>query len=1095
MILYIQYKSGGKMNIKRYNKYLLTFTIVCLLFGFVLYSQVFAQFGTELNTPHVYKEDDYEFSFTYPSGWTEEVLINDLERKEGVILKRIEIKNELNTDGFIVDIFPIEPEVSLLSWFVKHEQQFTSRQNMYDLSSTIDGAHTIYTFNPSDLFPRHTFLIKHGEIIIRFDYEPHKIDIFSNFVASIESINFNKPTGNNLNRLSSFFTKFQMAEESEITDQVCCGYSDPNPNHYACGRTGNCVWWAKYKRPDTGGTATNSWGNASNWGPRARQEGFPVNNTPAAGTVACWAPLGQNHVSYVESFNPSTSIAAMSDMDWESSTHGCIAEFWNQRSNIYSLEYIYPKPIVVIPGIPTGLSASDGTYTDRIQLNWSAVSGATSYQVFRATSSTGARTHIATPSSAAHTDTSITPGATYWYWVKACNSAGCSDYSAADTGYARIPIPGIPTGIIASDGTFTDRVQVTWNPVSVASNYQVYRADSATGNKTLLGTTASSTYNDFTAIQGNTYWYWVKACNTSGCSDYSSADTGYALLPVPSAPTGLTASDGTFTDRVELTWDATQLATSYQVHRATSETGTKTQLGSPTSNSFTDTIAVQGTTYWYWVKACNASGCSDFSANDTGYALLPIPVIPSGVNATDGTYTDRVDISWNASDRATGYQVFRSETVAGEKIQIGTPASNGYSDMTITPGTTYWYWIKSCNSSGCSDFSQGDTGYAMLPIPDTPTGLNASDGTFADRVELTWQAVNEATYYDLYRADSISGTKTLIGSIFTTNFTDFNAVVNTIYWYWVKACNSTGCSDFSIGDSGYSMYQIPSIPSNVNATDGDFSDRVEVIWDAVPDTSDYKVYRALSQEGTRALIGTIATNSFIDNNAIVNTTYWYWIQACNLGGCSDFSLADSGYAAYPVPGTPQNLLASDGIFPNRVEVTWNEVSETSQYQVFRAESETGTRTLVGNANDNRYDDFSALHNKIYSYWVKACNVSGCSDYSLEDSGYLSIDPPDSVMNVKASDGSYLDRVEITWSSSPQALDYEIYRALSQLGVKNLIGTVSMLHFDDYDVELGVTYWYWIKACNIIGCSAFSKSDSGFSSNMIYQQFIPYVLRE
>lgn len=1085
------------MNFRKNLKSLLiAFIVACLSLSFV-YSITVAQSAPESDTLLVFNEDDYGFTFTYPEGWIAEVLINDPERKDGVILKRIEFRSPIISEGFIVDIFPVEPNVSLLNWYIKHEQQFASRQNEYDLSSVVDGAYTVYTFNPSDLYPRHTLLIKHEEIIIRFDHEVHESDIFSDFVASIESIRFENPLGANLNNLSRFFANFQIPERSEMNVQVCCGYTDPNPNHYQCGRTGNCVWWAKYKRPDTGGTATNSWGDAINWAGRAEREGFPVNNTPAAGTIACWSPppLSENHVSYVESYNPSTAIAAMSDMDWESPDHGCIAQFWNQRSNLTILKYIYQKPPIVIPGVPTGLTASDGTYTNRVEVNWNTVSGATSYQVFRATSSTGTPTHIATPSSAAHTDTAVTPGVTYWYWVKACNSAGCSNYSAADTGYAQIPIPGIPTGVTASDGTYTDRIQVNWNAVGGATSYQVFRADSATGNKTHIGTPSTNNYTDLTAVQGTTYWYWVKACNSSGCSDYSAGDAGYALLPIPSVPTGLSASDGTHTDRVQVSWNAVGGATSYQVYRADSETGIKTQLGTPSSSSFTDMTAVQGTTYWYWVKACNASGCSDFSACDAGYALLPIPDIPTGVNATDGIYTDRVSINWNGSERANNYQVYRAETETGVKTQIGTPTTNVYTDMATIPGTTYWYWIKACNMTGCSDFSENDTGFALLPIPDIPAGLNATDGSFADRVELTWQGVNQATHYNVYRAGSPSGTKTLIGTNLTPDFNDVNAVINTTYWYWVKACNSTGCSDFSVGDSGYAAYQTPSIPSNVDATDGNYSDRVEITWNAVPTTINYNIYRANSREDTKTLIGTIATNSFTDNNAIVNTTYWYWIKACNSGGCSDYSESDSGFAAYPAPETPQNLEASDGVYSNKVELTWSMVPETSQYQVYRAESENGTRMIIGTGTVNRYDDFSVAINKIYWYWIKACNSTGCSDFSGEDSGYLKIEPPETPLNVKASDGLYPDWVELTWQSSSQTQEYEIYRAANVLGVKSLIGTVSSLQFDDYDVEQNTMYWYWIKACNISGCSSFSTSDSGFSSNVLFRQFIPYVTKQ
>ncbi len=68
------------------------------------------------------------------------------------------------------------------------------------------------------------------------------------------------------------------------------------------------------------------------------------------------------------------------------------------------------------------------------------------------------------------------------------------------------------------------------------------------------------------------------------------------------------------------------MASSYEVYRAESLTGTKTLIGSPITNSFNDTTATPAVTYYYWVKAVNAQGSSDFSAPDTGYrAAGPMP--------------------------------------------------------------------------------------------------------------------------------------------------------------------------------------------------------------------------------------------------------------------------------------------------------------------------------------------------------------------------------------------------------------------------------------------------------------------------------------
>ena len=99
------------------------------------------------------------------------------------------------------------------------------------------------------------------------------------------------------------------------------------------------------------------------------------------------------------------------------------------------------------PPAPTGVSASDGTFTDKVQVSWSASTGATYYQIFRNTSndSSSAISLSSSHSSSPYNDTSAVAGTTYYYWIKACNSGGCSSYSASDSGYREVtPTPTNP---------------------------------------------------------------------------------------------------------------------------------------------------------------------------------------------------------------------------------------------------------------------------------------------------------------------------------------------------------------------------------------------------------------------------------------------------------------------------------------------------------------------------------------------------------------------------------------------------------------------------------------------------------------------------
>lgn len=91
--------------------------------------------------------------------------------------------------------------------------------------------------------------------------------------------------------------------------------------------------------------------------------------------------------------------------------------------------------------------------------------------------------------------------------------------------------PAKPGGVSASDGNYPDRVQVTWNGVTGASAYEVYRAGAAGGTKTRIATTASTNHADTSVPAGEIHYYWVKACAAGTCSAFSAYDTGYRAQP------------------------------------------------------------------------------------------------------------------------------------------------------------------------------------------------------------------------------------------------------------------------------------------------------------------------------------------------------------------------------------------------------------------------------------------------------------------------------------------------------------------------------------------------------------------------------------
>lgn len=198
---------------------------------------------------------------------------------------------------------------------------------------------------------------------------------------------------------------------------------------------------------------------------------------------------------------------------------------------------------------------------------------------------------------------------------------------------------------------------------------------------------------------------------------------------VPAAPTGVQASDGTYEDRVQITWYSVSNADSYEVWRnTTNNSGSATKISTTpiTATSFNDSTVVQDTTYYYWVKAVNGVGTSGFSSSNSGYAeaapLPTIPLPPTNINATDGVYDDRIHISWNASNGADYYNVWRhTENDSGAATRIATNVLvTQFDDTNNEAETTYYYWVTATNELGTSDFSSPDTGWKDIVVVDPP---------------------------------------------------------------------------------------------------------------------------------------------------------------------------------------------------------------------------------------------------------------------------------------------------------------------------------------------------------------------------------------
>lgn len=214
-----------------------------------------------------------------------------------------------------------------------------------------------------------------------------------------------------------------------------------------------------------------------------------------------------------------------------------------------------------------------------------------------------------------------------------------------------------PTGLSAS--VSGSSISISWNYVSDAYSYKVYRASSSYGSYSLLTSTSSTYCTDNSPLNGSNY-YKVKAVdysgNTSEYSNYCYCEYTSSTPPTPttlSAPTNVTATNtgSTMIPNISISWNAVDGAAKYNVYRASSASGSYSKLGSTDWTAYSDSNPLNGTNY-YKVTAVSSSGNespkSDYaSASYDKDAISPCP--PSITSKTANASTNKLTIKWSYS--------------------------------------------------------------------------------------------------------------------------------------------------------------------------------------------------------------------------------------------------------------------------------------------------------------------------------------------------------------------------------------------------------------------------------------------------------------
>lgn len=320
-------------------------------------------------------------------------------------------------------------------------------------------------------------------------------------------------------------------------------------------------------------------------------------------------------------------------------------------------------------------------------------------------------------------------------------------------------------------------------------------------------------YTSMTAYTG-TYDFWQysskgKISGISGNVDcnfwYQRPGEGSGGVLEPELPvvvetpveqvTGLTSTDRSDT-HIHLVWSPLTDVTGYEVYRYNSGTGIYDlihRVENSTICTYTDTSLTPGMTYEYVVCGyrVNDSGTTYGSYSEV-FAATTMPQRVSGFSAGSRTAT-RIRLNWEWVDEITGYCIYRYnvEEKAFEEVATLDSAITTWVDTNVKAGKEYDYIIKT--------YIKDDAGYVYwgsatdpITVKAAPAAVEGFSLTVArkDKIRLSWQPVEDADGYRIYRYDSKTKKyvkiKT-IGSGETTTWVNKNLKSNTTYKYKIKA--------------------------------------------------------------------------------------------------------------------------------------------------------------------------------------------------------------------------------------------------------------------------------------------------------------------
>ena len=440
-------------------------------------------------------------------------------------------------------------------------------------------------------------------------------------------------------------------------------------------------------------------------------------------------------------------------------------------------------------------------------------------------------------------------------------------------------------------------------------------------------------YIDQTAFPGKEYAYRVRLAqgNTiKTMGNISSYWYGDNFPGYPSKPLNVLASEGNATnpcDKIDITWsnqaennNFTGIHIYYQEKISPGQYKdevllTNSLAKNASSHSWTVPSSLKGSSIRFNVYAFNGNSAtcplSDPGVSNDGFtAGNSTP--PQNLSSEPEDECSRVELLWddiNGETTADVFYIYKKVGNATATVIDSVPiAVSTYDDFNPDLGNNVTYFIKGKNSCGVGASSNNATNSLEPLAPKVTTYTSQTLDLGSENVlKFDFTPGDNSLKHKLLR-DGIE-IKEIPAGISTVN--DDNAEACRFYEYTIGGVNGCGI--------GYQDTIIDRIVPDlnlgeINATDGDYLDKIEISWSDIKYESGYKVFK-----GNQLLTLTAENVSlFVDQNSLPGAINTYKIEAINSCNSSNIQ-SDIGFAD-PNGEISGHVSTANGEYVSGVEV-------------------------------------------------------------------------------------------------------------------------------------------------------------------------------